>query len=303
MPKKRQKSQYQLLRQKWLARHKKAKRTLHKKHKEALEFVWEVLPTREKIAPAAVGLAMLASSLPASNVLADATNQIVKPKEDLVQEAVVEDKKQALLDEMKTILPDLVRPLTVDEETKLDEVLSRSFGMNVRNAIGGLRLNRTYGVIGAEQHLMRYPGDTMTTHLSPADANNHMIYSSGMAPGRGAWGYFASSKQNLTNTVVEREKWYIAVQTFMAPDYNVRLADYRDFFKFRKMLVVNPTTGQAIVTVIGDAGPAEWTGKHLGGSPEVMYFLGLGEGSRKGPVLYFFIDDVNGTVPLGPIKL
>ena len=75
------------------------------------------------------------------------------------------------------------------------------------------------------------------------------------------------------------------------------------FFKFRKMLLVNPNTGQAIVTVIGDAGPAEWTGKHLGGSPEVMYHLGLGSGSRKGGVLYFFIDDANDTIPLGPVTL
>lgn len=300
---KRQISHFQLLKSKWLLRHKKAKRELHRKHKEALEFVRDVLPTREKIAPAAVGFAMLASSLPASNALADATNQIIKSKEDSVQETVVVDKKQALLSELKTALPGEIRPLKVEEEVKLDEVLSRNFGMNIRHEISGLRLNRTYGVIGAEQHLMRYPGDTMASHLSPQDAANKMIFSSGMAPGRGAWGYFASAKQNLTNADVEREKWYIAVQTFLAPDYNVRLSDYRDFFKFRKMLVVNPATGQTVVTVIGDAGPAQWTGKHLGGSPEVMYNLGLGSGSRKGGVLYFFIDDPGDTIPLGPVKL
>jgi hypothetical protein len=68
------------------------------------------------------------------------------------------------------------------------------------------------------------------------------------------------------------------------------------------MLVVNTKTGQAIVTDIADAGPAVFTGKHLGGSPEVMYFLGLHKGSRKGPVLYFFIDDPDDKIPLGPIK-
>jgi hypothetical protein len=31
--------------------------------------------------------------------------------------------------------------------------------------------------------------------------------------------------------------------------------------------------------------------------------LGLAEGSRKGPVLYFFIDDPKDLVPLGPIKV
>jgi hypothetical protein len=69
------------------------------------------------------------------------------------------------------------------------------------------------------------------------------------------------------------------------------------------MLLVNTQTGQAIVTVIGDAGPAQWTGKHLGGSPEVMNYLGYSGGMRKGAVLYFFIDDPDNKIPLGPINL
>ena len=42
-----------------------------------------------------------------------------------------------------------------------------------------------------------------------------------------------------------------------------------------------------MVVVIGDAGPAKWTEKHLGGSPEVMRHLERVDGSAKGPVLYF----------------
>ena len=68
------------------------------------------------------------------------------------------------------------------------------------------------------------------------------------------------------------------------------------------MLVVNPENGKAVVAVIGDAGPAEWTGKHLGGSPEVMKYLERVDGSLRGPVLYFFIDEPNNNVPLGPIE-
>ena len=69
------------------------------------------------------------------------------------------------------------------------------------------------------------------------------------------------------------------------------------------MLVVNPLTGQAVVSDIADAGPAVWTGKHLGGSPEVMHFLGFADGPRKGAVLYFFINDLDDKIPLGPINL
>ena len=88
-----------------------------------------------------------------------------------------------------------------------------------------------------------------------------------------------------------------------SPGFAERVGKYRDFYKFRKMVVVNPKTGQAVVTDIADAGPAEFTGKHLGGSPEVMDALGLATGPRKGAVLYFFIDDPKDQVRLGPIKV
>ena len=75
------------------------------------------------------------------------------------------------------------------------------------------------------------------------------------------------------------------------------------FFMFHKMLVVNPDNGKTIVADIGDAGPAEWTGKSLGGSPEVMKYLERVDGAQKGPVIYMFIDDPNNNIPLGPVSL
>ena len=83
---------------------------------------------------------------------------------------------------------------------------------------------------------------------------------------------------------------------------NCQLSGYSPSSSNQKCLGVNPKTGQSVVTDIGDAGPAQWTGKHLGGSPEVMQALGYHTGPRKGAVLYFFINDPGDTIPLGPIK-
>ncbi|MEK7517548.1 MAG: hypothetical protein AAB583_03280, partial [Patescibacteria group bacterium] len=69
-----------------------------------------------------------------------------------------------------------------------------------------------------------------------------------------------------------------------------------------KMLVVNPNNGMSMVVDIADAGPSEWTGKHLGGSPEVMKYLERVDGALKGGVLYFFIEDPNDNISLGPIN-
>lgn len=300
MKKKKQKSHYELLRRQWLSRHKKARRELLKKHKEAVEWINETVPDKEKLASSAAGLLMMSSSaLPAT--ISAVENYIQADSNDTEHVQTV-DNTQALVDELKVQNLAKARILTSDEEITISQILSKYFKMDVRAEIDGKRLNRTFGVIGAEQHLMRYPGDTMVSHLPSELTKDKFIYSSGMAPGRGAWGYFAKSKAEMTNTDIERERWYIAVQTFLAPNYNSRLNDYRGFFKYRKMLLVNTQTGQAIVTVIGDAGPAQWTGKHLGGSPEVMHYLGFSGGMRKGPVLYFFIDDPTDTIPLGPVK-
>jgi hypothetical protein len=218
------------------------------------------------------------------------------------QTAQTIDSKAFLLADLASSVPQEVRPLTDEEETQIGELLTKKYGIKTTAKLDDKKLNRSYGLIGAEQHLARYPGDNMGSHFDGNSDDASKYFSSGMAPGLGAWGYFATSRANMTEEDNMREKYYLAVQTFLVPDYHERVGEYRDFFKFRKMLVVNPHNGRAVVAVIGDAGPAEWTGKHLGGSPEVMKHLERVDGRARGPVLYFFIDDPNDEVPLGPIE-
>lgn len=284
---------YHRLKEKWSKRHRKLQQKLWEKHKESLEWV------SKNLAPTQLALGSL------SSLLLLTTPQIPSlPSPHLslpAQESIV-SKHGFLVFDLSHILPKEIRVLTSDEEEKVSEVFSRYFNFKATAELEGKRLNRSYGLIGQEQHLARYPGDSLSSHFdTEGEAINFGKH--GMAPGLGAWGYFASSKEQMTEKDNLREKYYVAVQTFLVPNYTQRLAEYRDFFRFRKMLVVNPQNGQAVVAVIGDAGPAEWTGKHLGGSPEVMRHLERVDGSMRGPVLYFFLDDPNDTIPLGPVDL
>lgn len=288
MPKKQ--FHYKVLQRKWLARHKKLQEKLAEKHGEALE--WLSSNTKQLAAGSLGGLLLLTS--PATGVLPPPTAQ-----EEVFKNI---DKSVFLISDLSKVLPTEVRTLSDEEEQKVSEILSRTFNLKVSASLSGKRLNRSYGLIGAEQHLARYPGDTIFSHFATPDEAS-LYSSSGMAPGLGAWGYFAPSRARLSETDMLREKYYIATQTFLAQGFHDNVMEYIAFFKYRKMLVVNPQNGQAIVVVIGDAGPAEWTGKHLGGSPEVMRYLERKDGAQKGHVLYFFIDDLNDTVPLGPIEL
>lgn len=277
------KPHYEYLRKKWTGKNRGITQNLFDKH-------------LHKIAVGSLGGLMLLStpglSLPNVKLIAEQNSKI----------SPATSKNALLAAELLDKVPGEVRNLSDSEEKTISEVITKNLGIKVVPEIDGKRLNKSYGLIGGEQHLYRYPGDNVFAHAKTAQ-DWAMYGDAGIAPGLGAWGYFAPSKETFTPQDEDRERWYIAVQTFLSPGFSERVAEYRDFYKYRKMLVVNPKTGQAVVADIADAGPSEFTGKSLGGSPEVMQELGLATGPRKGPVLYFFIDNKGNNVQLGPVKI
>jgi len=203
-------------------------------------------------------------------------------------------KQETLLSSLQQILPQKVGSLERTQEKTLEQVFSQVIGVNAKATLEGEHLNTTYGYIGAEQHLARYPGDSMAAHPKVPQSDE------GMAPGLGAWGYFARSKAALTPDLDVDEKWYAVVQTLYLPDWAKRQPFLQNWYKYRKVLIVNTLNGNAVVADIADSGPAAWTGKQFGGSPEVMNYLG-GPRYKKGPVIVFFVDDPKNQIPLGPV--
>lgn len=263
---------YKKLSGKWIQRHRELSTNLWKKHGDSLKNL-------------AVGTAT------AALLLTSPLKFSLPTQASAYQTAGQIGERVFLIADLSKLVPKEIRDLTPNEENQLAQKLSDAFGIDAKVGINGIRLDKTYGLIGQEQHLARYPGDTVS---------NHELQIYGMAPGLGAWRYFANSQSQMTNEDILREKYYIAVPTFLAPGFNTHVDEYRDFFKYRKMIVVNPQNGKAIIADIADSGPAVWTGKNLGGSPEVMTYL---ERVDRTPVLYFFVDDPNDRIPLGPINL
>ncbi len=279
---------YEHLRKKWIGKHKNIAEKFLDKHGDTL---------RKTALGGMSGLVLL--GMPSTPLLAQVATHSPTHQDGITKAT---DNNALLAMALKDKVPSEMRKLTPEEENEIAQILTDKTGLVVKPEIDGLRLNRSYGMIGGEQHLYRYPGDTVMKHAD--NASDWAMYGgSGIAPGLGAWGYFAHSEAQFDQKAKDRERWYIAVQTFLSPGFAENVGKYRDFYKYRKMILVNPKTGQAVVTDIADAGPAEWTGKHLGGSPEVMEAVGLAKGPRKGAVLYYFIDDPNDQIPLGPIKL
>ena len=204
----------------------------------------------------------------------------------------LKELKQLLARLLSKLLPKTSRLLTKDEEDQLTQVIYQTLGIKAVAELDGNRLNHQLGKIGLEQHLKRYPGDTLQGRSFPQ---------AGLAPNKGAWGYFAPNRAALASRQINMEKYYVAVQTLYLPDWQSRLKELRDWYKYRKVLVINPATGSAVVAVIADAGPAQWTGKQFGGSPQVMHDLDLYPQKTQGQVILLFVDDPNNQIPLGPV--
>lgn len=181
-----------------------------------------------------------------------------------------------------------------EEELYLEQQLSDMLGFTVTAELEGNRLNHSIGIMGSEQHLMRFPGDDLSQHDAYREA--------GIAPNRGAFGWFTQNGQ-LTEEAIMREKYYFAVQTLYLPNWNETYKTLKDWYKFRKMIVFNPSEGVAVVAVVGDAGPAQWVKKQFGGSPEVIREGKIWSPKAHGRVLLWFVDDPENRVPLGPISL
>jgi len=263
-----------------------SEKKLHRRHPHVVKFFTERGITPGRIRQHAARVAASAAIAGAMLFGQPITQQVLSTPAAQIASMSVDQLRNMLINKLHMLLPKKIEPLTREQEDVIAQEIHAIWGIDARGTLSGEHLNTTYGLMGAEQHLARFPGDSVEN----------------MAPGLGGWGYFAPSQAQMTQDLYEKEKWYVAVQTLYLPDWNERLSYLVKWYKYRKVLVVNVQNGKTVVADVADAGPAKFTGKHFGGSPEVMAYLGLNVHMQKGPVILFFVNDPNGEIPLGPVE-
>ena len=188
------KSTYHITRnRKWTDKEQQLHKKLWKKHKSALQ--WFVQQSKQ----ATIGSL---SSLMVLSILPTPALAAVPVVSTSVQPTV--DKTTFLITDLYGKLPKDVVPLSTDQEERITAILSTRFHVAVKAELQGKRLNRNYGLIGEEQHLARFPGDTMQNHFADQD-DAQKYWSSGMDPGLGAWGYFATSSVEMLRRISARK--------------------------------------------------------------------------------------------------
>lgn len=221
-------------------------------------------------------------------------NQVLDEKSRKVALEISEQEHQEIIAKLSSYVNSPAGHLERETELYLEQQLSEILGFKVRTELEGNRLNHSIGIMGAEQHLLRFPGDELSAHDAYREA--------GIAPARGAFGWFTENGE-LTKQSILREKYYFAVQLMYLPDWNTKYPELKPWYKYRKMIVINPAEQIAVVGVVADAGPSMWVKKQFGGSPEVIREGKIWSPNSKGKVMLLFVDDEEDQIPLGPISL
>ncbi len=263
-----------------------------KKNKHAALWVQQQSPQHALTAASLAGGIMMQHVDPAA---AQGLLQRVKSQDEkkLLQQ-ISEEEYKTVIDKMRAFSLMPVGHLGQEDELYLEQQVSELLGFEVTAELEGHRLNHSIGIMGGEQHLYRYPGDSLEWHDECQE--------SGIAPARGAFGWFTDDGQ-LSEEEILMEKYYFAVQTLYLPDWNTNYRELKPWYKFRKMIVINPADELAVVGVVGDAGPAQWVQKQFGGSPEIIRDAKIWSPDARGRVILLFVDDPEDKVPLGVINL
>ncbi len=203
--------------------------------------------------------------------------------------------RQKILDYSKKVTDRKLNPQV------LAGLISQITGLPAEVTLDGNQIPAVAGEVATEKHLKIYPGETLAEHLK--NPNDFTKFSwTGISYSPSAWGYFAESQDFVTDEQILQEKYYLAIQTFNLKDWAKNWPQLKEWYKFRKLLVYNPENGKAVVGVVADAGPARFTGRNFGGSPELMDELGLSS-KTLGNVLVFFLNDPDNSIPLGPVAI
>lgn len=295
------KSNYYKIHQKFAKKHQQNVQNLWQEHKSAWKILTKTEVPLEKVGQKALrfvaggALAAALTFIPALPSPAQSSKLLLPSTQAKTISLPITTSAIDQLPKLSDVLPSDVTQMDKKTMDLATNIINQEYSVKATSILEKHVLPNSYGWIGAEQHLQRFPGDVSSLH----DEDQ----SSGIAPKVGAWGYFASSPANLTADLKLKEKYYVAIQTFNLPQWNKDWPTLKEWFKYRKVIIVNPDNQRAVVAVVADSGPADYTGKQMGGSPEVMDHLGLSFGMRKGKVLMFFVDDPKNLIPLGEIEL
>ncbi len=218
----------------------------------------------------------------------------ITSKEKLLESKISAEELNSIFDKLIDLLSLPAGQLESQSELYLEQQLSDLLGFDIVADLEDHRINHSTGVMGSEAHLKRSPNDELKNHLDLLEA--------GIDRSRSAFGWFVNHG-DITQEAEDFEKYYFSLQLYQLPDWNINFKELKSWYKFRKMVVINPAERIAVVGVVGNIDHKNQFQHQFGASPEVIIKGRIWSPKSQGKVLLMFVDDPKNEVALGPIYL
>lgn len=183
--------------------------------------------------------------------------------------------------------------LDSESELYLEQQLSELLGFQVSSSLKGQRLLYNTGKVKALPHLKLHPTDTKDSHEYPY---------AGISSKRSAFGWFLLDGK-VSEQSESHEKYYCSLPLYFFPEWQGNHKELKKWFKYRKVVLINPFENRAVVCVVGDIGPNTQSRYQFGASPEAVVEGKFWSPRSNGKILVLFVEDTHDTVKLGPTKI
>ena len=232
---------------------------------------------------------------PTDSIQADVSSILEKKtKNNSLLSQISAEELEDVLNKLRTVLTLPPGQLDRESELYLEQQISEMLGFEVTNILEGHQLQYNTGKIKALPHLKRHPTDAVKSHEKYQQAS--------MSQKRGAFGWFLEQGKTTADTI-QLEKYYIALQLFYSPEWSSSPREIKKWYKYRKIVVLNPFDKVAVVCAVGSIGPQIPVRYQFGASPEVIVEGKFWSSQSNGRAIVLFVDDQQNSIPLGPLTL
>lgn len=234
------------------------------------------------------------SQIPLNSVQSEVINKFnqVKKNTPQLESEISLEEYNAIFEKLVDLLTLPAGELEDQSELYLEQQLGDLLGFDVVAELDNQRLTHSTGFMNAEPHLKRYPNDELKNHANAPEA--------GIAQVRSAFGWFTNHGE-ITPEIEKLEKYYFSLQLYHLESWSEHYKELKSWYKFRKMIVINPADRIAVVGVVGNIDHRSQLKKQFGCSPEIIREGMIWSPNSQGKVLMMFVDDPKNEVPLGPI--
>ncbi len=197
---------------------------------------------------------------------------------------VHDEEYQVIIGKMKelSVLP----PHRFEPELALylEQQLSEITGIEVTSVLDGHRLHFQTGVVCSLPHSKRSPTDALGRH--------EVLFEAGLRQSRSCYGWVPE----------DHERYGIALPLVLFSPDPVERTQLKQWYKYRKMLLVNPHEQKAVIASVFDVQFTQTQKYQFGATPEAVRSLHAWSPKTQGRTLLFFVTPTD-THPLGPVDM